>query len=137
MTELLWRAYYEDGTELWQHDADGGRHTYADIERDRLMAFGLFSGDSPVVLVDFRDDANGAPNIEPKRLIWRIRHLQSSKGEKARVHLIGWQRKVAGHNIQSICFISEDGCMVLGGQWQDDLPLRGAIAPLPNEADLT
>lgn len=135
--EILWRAYYDDGGELWQRGPEPGvKHTYADIDRARLTAFGLFRGNDPVVLVDFREDSNGQNGIEPKRLIWRIRHLQSTKGDKIKIHLVGWQRKVSGHNIQSIAFVSETGGIILGGQWQNDLPLRGEIAPLPFETDL-
>jgi hypothetical protein len=137
---FFWRAYYEDGSELWQTKGDKGEHkvTYADIDRDRLIAFGLFQGDLPVVLVDFRDDTNGSTtsDIGPKRLIWRVRHQQSSNGLKNKIHLVGWQRKVKGRNIQSICFVAENGTVILGGQWQDDVPLRGGITHLPFEKDL-
>jgi hypothetical protein len=135
--DLLWRAFYSDGSELRQRGPKADEaHTYADIDRDRLEAFGLYQDDSPVTLVDFRDDTNGDPDIAPKRLIWRIRHLQSANGQKIKVHLVGWQRKVCGRNVQSICFVSEDGTVILGGQWQDDLPLRGGIVPFPFETDL-
>ena len=137
MQTITWRAYYDDGSELWQYNpGTEQKSTYADIERRKLVAFALFQENRPLVMVDFRDDSQGDSAIGPKRLVWRIRHMMDTKGSSTQVHLVGWQRAVNGRNVQSICFVAEDGVIVLGGQWQEDLPLRGAIAPLPCEADL-
>jgi hypothetical protein len=110
--------------------------TYADIDRDKLAAFGLYRNEQPIILVDFRDDSNGDSDIGPKRLIWRMRHKQDSSGQHVTIHLVGWQRKVAGRNVQSICYVNEDGTVILGGQWLEDKPLMHAIVPLECEADL-
>lgn len=132
------RAIYKDGSEIWQHDPETGEtvNTYADINRERLEVFGLYNGDRPLVMVDFSDDRNGDESIGPKRLIYRKRHLKNSKGGSVSVYLVGWQRKVNGRNVQSICFVSGDGTIILGGQWQDNRPLRGTIKALPWENDL-
>lgn len=135
--DFLWRAYYNDGSELWQHNPDTDqRATYADIERDRLSAFGLYQGDQTLVLVDLQDDSNGDSRIGKKRLIWRIRHQMNTAGQSVKIHLIGWQRMVRGANIQSICFVAADGAIVLGGQWRNDLPLRHSIKAQVFETDL-
>lgn len=135
--DFNWRAVYKDGSDLWQSGADGKvKNTYADIDRQQLEVFGLYKGDQPLVLVDLSDDCNGDSDVAPKRLIYRRRCLKNTRGLDAVVYLVGWQRKVSGRNIQSICFVSQDGTIILGGQWQDDIPLRGSIIPLPWEDDL-
>jgi hypothetical protein len=129
---ITWIAHYAPGQTLTQ--ASGA--TYADINREQLTAFGLYEGERPIILVDFRDDSGGDPDIGPKRLIWRMRHQQDSTGQHVTVHLVGWQRKIAGRNVQSICYVNEEGTVVLGGQWMDDKPLMHAIVPLECERDL-
>ena len=130
---FYWIAYYDTLPPLDQREGA----TYADIDRDTLAAFGLYDGDRLLVIIDFRNDANGNSEIGPKRLIWRMRHKQDSTGQPVTIHLVGWQRKVAGINVQSICYVNETGEVVLGGQWMDDKPLRHAVVPLPCEVDLT
>jgi hypothetical protein len=127
-----WVAHYDN---LPPTDHRTGA-TYADINRDKLTAFGLYQNDQPIILIDFRDDTGGDPEIGPKRLIWRLRHKQDSTGQHVTIHLVGWQRKVAGRNVQSICYVNEEGTIILGGQWLEDKPLMHAIVPLECEADL-
>lgn len=130
---FYWIAYYDDGSP--PTDQRQGA-TYADIDRERLSAFGLYSEDKPLVLIDFRDDTGGDSTIGPKRLIWRIRHQQNSAGQHVAVHLVGWQREVAGRNVQSICYVNEEGTVILGGQFMEDKPLMHAVVPLECETDL-
>lgn len=130
---FYWVAHYDNGVILDQRQGNN----YAHIDRDQLTAFGLHREDeTPIVWVDFRDDTNGDSGIGPKRLIWRMRHKQDSSGQHVTIHLVGWQRKVAGRNVQSICHVNEEGTIVLGGQWLEDKPLMHAIVPLECEADL-
>ena len=131
-TGFHWIAYYDDIPPLDQRQGA----TYADIDRDRLAAFGLYDGDRLLVIVDFQNDANGSTDIGPKRLIWRLRHQQDSTGQNITVHLVGWQRKVTGVNIQSICYVNQLGEVVMGGQWMNNRPLRHAVVPLECEKDL-
>lgn len=133
MPGFYWIAHYDDGQPPTDQRTGS---TYADIDRTRLTAFGLYEGERPIILVDFRDDTNGDPEIGLKRLIWRLRHSQSSSGQHVAVHLVGWQRTVAGRNTQSICYVNEDGVIILGGQWLEDKPMMHAIVPLECEADL-
>ena len=126
-----WIAHYENGSTDQRQGA-----TYADIDRSRLEAFGLYNGERVLILIDFRDDVKGHPELGPKRLIWRIRHQQRSDGTHSVVHLVGWQRQVGTHNIQSICYVNELGEIVLGGQWLEDKPLMYPVVPLECETDL-
>jgi hypothetical protein len=128
---INWQANYKNGTSLRQNGRDV---TYADIDREQLASFDLWDKDKLVVRVDLSEDANG--DIGPRRLIWRSRGLVNTKGKNVRVHLVGWQRKVSGRNIQSICYVSEDGPIILAGQWQENQPMMHAVRPLPCESDL-
>lgn len=122
-----------------QQGPNGQKNTYRDIDRNKLTAFILHrEGGPPLAVIDFRDDRNGDPEIGPKRLIWRRRHSVSSSGGRVIVHLAGWQRKIAGRNVQSILYVREDnGAVVMGGQWLEDAPLMHSIVPLEFEQDLT
>ena len=116
--DLTWLAHYEDGTTLAQGQDRWGRPaSYADIDRSRLVAFDLWQGERLVVQVDLRDDSNG--EVGRRRLIWRIRHQLDSAGNQAKIHLVGWQRTAGGRNIQAICYVFEDGVVMLGGQWNE------------------
>ena len=128
-----WVAYYENGASPTDQRLGA---TYADIDRVKLEAFGLYDGDKPLVLIDFRDDTKGHPELGAKRLIWRMRHQQRSDGTHSVIHLVGWQRKVGSHNIQSICYVNELGEIILGGQWLEDKPLMHSVVPLECEPDL-
>ena len=130
MTDLTWVAHYDDGSTLSQKDS----HTYADINRIALQAFDLMNGSDLVVRVDLRDDAK--EDLEPRRLIWRIRHTQSTNGDHQKYHLIGWQRKVNGQNVQAICYVFEDGKILLGGQFRED-DFTHAVTPFGCEGDLS
>jgi hypothetical protein len=129
---ITWIAHYDNNE---TQDQRSGA-TYADIDRARLTAFGLYQDERPIILVDFRPDTPSGSDIGPKRLIWRLRHQQNSAGQRVTIHLVGWQRQVAGRNVQSICYVNDEGTVVLGGQWMEDKPLMHAIVPLECETDL-
>jgi hypothetical protein len=127
-----WIAYYDEAPPTDQRTGA----TYADIDREALKAFGLYDSDRVLVLVDFRPDHHSDTDIGPKRLIWRMRHKQDSQGNHVTVHLVGWQRSVAGRNIQSICYVNEDGSIILAGQWMPDKELMHPVVSLDCEPDL-
>ncbi len=127
-----WVAHYADGSILRQSEGA----VYGDVERERLVAFDLWQGERLVVRVDLRDvDVDG--EVEGRRLIWRIRHRKTMKGEDLTVNMIGWQRNVRGRNVQSICYVFEDASILMGGQFVAGgaIPMH-EIAPLECEADL-
>jgi hypothetical protein len=128
---IIWQANYKNGTSLRQNGRDV---TYADIDREQLASFDLWDEDRLVIRVDLSEDSND--DIGPRRLIWRIRNQINTKGLENRLHMVGWQRKVKGRNVQSICYVSEDGPIILAGQWQENQPMMHAIKPLPCEPDL-
>lgn len=127
---ITWLAHYDDGDQLAQ--ANGT--TYADIDRDRLQAFDLWRAGRLLVRVDMRND--GGPDHGPKRLIWRVRNQVDTGGHSLRLHLAGWQRTVNGRNVQAICYVFEDGAVLLGGQFDESVPFMSAVQPMACEADL-
>ena len=124
-----WIAYYSDGTSLDQRQG----YTYSDIDRARMEAFGLYNGEHPLVMVDFRDNTGGDPDVGPRRLIWRKRSMIRSDGTQLSVHLVGWQRTVAGRNVQAICYINGDGTIIMGDQWMESRPMVHPVALLEME----
>ena len=120
-----WIAYYNDGSNLDQRTGC----TYADIDRARMEAFGLYDGERPLAMVDFRDGQKD-PDIGPRRLIWRKRSMMRSDGVGVSVHLVGWQRTVAGRNVQAICYINGEGTIIMGDQWMESRPLVHPVEPL-------
>jgi hypothetical protein len=111
MTDITWQAHYTDGSTLPQ----GNGATYTDIERDKLQAFDLWRGEQLLVRVDLRPDSNG--EVGQRRLIWRMRRRLDTGGGQMTIHMVGWQRTVNGRNVQAICYVFEDGVVLLGGQF--------------------
>lgn len=108
---ITWVAHYTDGSALEQ----AAGHTYRDIDRTRLQAFDLIRDQELLLRVDFRDDG-----LPPKRLIWRMRHQQQMNGlPPIELHLAGWQRTINGVNVQAIAYVTEDGKVLLGGQFME------------------
>lgn len=125
MGEITWQAVYSDDTVLSQVGDDGSRHTYGDIDRARLVAFDLWRDGALLVRVDMRGDSNG--EVGEKRLIWRMRNWLRGDGGHDRVHLVGWQRTVKGRNVQAICYVFDNGAVVLGGQFNERDPLMYSV----------
>lgn len=128
--EIAWRAHYSTGETLYQKAPDGSKHAYHDIQRDKLVAFDLWQGDRLLCRIDMRPDQLGD---SPKRLIWRIRHIVNDKGRDDKIHLAGWQRTVRGENVQAICYVFENGTVLLGGEWGGDAEYMHAVVPLECE----
>ena len=123
---IHWVAKYLNGDTLPQLKPDQTRNNYQDIDRANLINFNIFLDDRLILVIDFSDDT--APDIGPKRLIWRMRGRASSTGDNQQVHLAGWQRLVKGKSVQSICYITQAGTVILSGQWQEDKPMLHAPA---------
>lgn len=128
---ITWLAHYTDGSTLTQTNG----HTYADIDRDRLQAFDLWSDGRLLVRVDLRQDTRNG-ELGPKRLIWRMRTILDTAGQKNIVHLTGWQRQVNGRNVQAICYVFEDGIVLLGGQFTGQ-DFMDPVEPMACETDLS
>lgn len=127
---LSWVAHYSDNTVLAQ--ADGA--SYSQINRHKLVAFDLVSEGHLLVRVDLRPN-DVSEGVEARRLIWRIRHLANTNGNGSQIHLIGWQRRVNGRNVQAINYVFEDGVVLLGGQFTNQ-DFMDEIVPLECEMDL-
>ncbi len=131
--EITWLAHYDDGSTLPQYAPDGTVNKYADVNRNRLLAFDAWQADKLLVRVDLRDDSS--PDIGRRRLIWRIRHQLGTNGTHVKVYLIGWQRTVKGRNVQAINYLLADGPVMLGGQF-NEADFTNPIVPFAWETDL-
>jgi hypothetical protein len=110
---MQWEARYNDETTLPQYNDDGSENRYADIDRARLASFALLADNLTVIEVHLDPGA---------RLIFRRRVAQAPGGETTCVHLVGWQRTIAGQNVQSILYVMPDGDIHMAGAWRDDHP---------------
>lgn len=71
---------------------------------------------------------------EGQRLIWRKRFVNTVGGGEQAWHLVGWQRTIAGENIQCIAYVSEvDGSVIMAGQWEGEHILLGNVELLDYE----
>jgi hypothetical protein len=70
---------------------------------------------------------------EGQRLIYRRRVRKSVGGGEFVVYLVGWQKTIANHNVQSISYIAESGEVHMAGAWRDDHPWFYSVAPVPCE----
>ena len=131
--EIRWRAQYNDGSTLYQETPDGSKHAYHQIDRTKLVAFDLWQGDHLICRVDMRPDRLGD---SPKHLSWRIRHMMNDRGRDDKIHLVGWQRKVRGENVQAILYVFEDGTVLLGGEWGGDAEYMHGIVQLECEKEI-
>lgn len=93
---MQWKAYYKDGSDLSQYNADGSENKYKNIDRESLSHFVLFEG---------KDVRFACYLHKDQRLIFRRRtYLRGD--EKAVIYLVGWQMTVGGRNIKSIAYIT-------------------------------
>lgn len=120
-----WKAIYLDGSSLNQYNEDGSFNKYTDIDRS-LMEFFEFYGEKGLILrVHLGDN---------KRLIYRRRVTQDAlRGIIGVVYLVGWQKTIGSENVQSICYIFEDGHIEMAGKWDGDSPF--AYAPNLTEGE--
>jgi hypothetical protein len=118
MSNLKWRAVYQDGTYL-----DAG--TYTDIDRARLASFCLVRDGVVVFQLVLQ---------EGQRLIWRKRTIVTPGAGEQVWHLVGWQKTVGGENIQCISYIKEeDGYVLMAGEWEGEHVLIGGVELLDFE----
>ena len=111
-----WRAQYDDGSHLDEHDADGRGVGFASVDQSRLVALELLpqSGGIPYRLqlgegmrpIFFRrravtvNPSDGVP--EDERVI-----------DRKTSTVIGWQRTVEGRNVKSLVVLLPDGSVLL------------------------
>lgn len=140
--EILWRVHLADGSTLYQRGPNGERNGYHQIDRNRLVAFDLWQGDHLICRIDMRPDRNDSA-LGPKRLIWRKRHIMNDRGRHDVIHLAGWQRTVNAstngrdsETVQAICYVFEDGTVLLGGAWGGDAEYMHSIVPLACEESI-
>jgi hypothetical protein len=107
-----WNAIYSDGEVLSRFDSIGNERGYADIDRDRLVAFEVTDRGKVLIKVCFERPT--------QKLVYRRRNLCNMCGEtSALVVLVGWQEKVDGRSIKVISYIYPDGHIELDGSRND------------------
>ncbi len=124
--EITWKAVYPEGC-LNQYNEDGSVNKYTDIDRTMLKYFELYKEDKLILRVHLGDG---------KRLIYRRRVALGLDGKiKGVVYLLGWQKTVSGENIQSICYVFEDGHIEMAGAWDEKSPFSYAPNLIKEEKD--
>ena len=124
--EITWKAVYPEGC-LNQYNEDGSVNKYTDIDRTLLQFFELYKEGKLILRVHLGDD---------KGLIFRRRVTLSMGGKiKGVVYLVGWQKTVGGENIQSICYVFEDGQIEMAGAWNEKSPFAYAPILIKEEKD--
>lgn len=125
MSSVMWKAIYDDGIELPQYNEDGSENKYTDIDRTKLIKFILFQDNNPKVVIHL--DKN-------KRLIYRRRVAMNFLSEITEVvYFAGWQEKKNGINIQSICFLFEDGHIEIIDGFKEGYPWFYSVVFMPEE----
>ena len=101
---ITWRAIYRAGSWLDRFNKDGSENKYTDIRRKELAQFALLYHNHPILIIHLD---------EKKQLIYRRRVampiLGPNVGTTEVVHIVGWQENRRGVNVQTICFVFQDG----------------------------
>lgn len=132
MKETRWRAIYNDKTILPQYCKCGFKSGYENIDRDKLLAFDIYTIGNKEKYIP-NDDKTGhllfRMYLEPEqRLIYRRRvwgevNLTTMEQKiKGYLYMVGWQQKVNGKNTQSINYIFPDGHVEQRGKWTSGEP---------------
>ena len=125
--ELKWKAIYSDGKSLNQYNEDGSVNKYTEIDRTILQFFELYKEDKLILRVHLGDG---------KRLICRSRATMNTRGRVTeRIYFAGWQKTVGGKNVQSICYIFEDGHIEMAGAWDETSQFAYAPNLIKEEKD--
>lgn len=100
---------------MTQSKPDGTENAYSDIDRENLSEF-------HVVDLDREGETVYALALDPgDRLIYRKRHQTRGDGELiGTIFMVGWQRTIAGENVQSIGWIFPNGSIIQTGKFQED-----------------
>ena len=96
---FTWRVIYKDGS---VHNYDPNNYDISHVDQDKLDLFQIkdVEGEVPLLNIHFDDPR--------KRLIYvRRNEMHSTLPYPITQHLVGWQMKVGGENIQSICHVFE------------------------------
>ena len=96
---FTWRAIYKDGSE---HPYDSVNFSIDNVDTSKLDLFQIKDVESDIPLLNIHFD-------DPrKRLIYvRRTEMHSKLPHPIIQHIVGWQMKVNGENVQSICHIFE------------------------------
>lgn len=123
MAVYTFRVQYNDGSFFPStlEETKKREHSYEDIDRENLKYFDVIDLNTEKLVLRLHFDI---PD-ENRRLIWRRRHVMGPHEEKE-VVLAGWQQTVKGVNVQSICYLFQDGHIEMSGDWKQAAPLFSA-----------
>ncbi len=122
---LTWYTQYKDGT---RHDYVAQQFTVAQIETDKVDTFVVHDPNKPTpVLVIHFDD-------ERKRPIYVRRVEKPGRYPFTTIcHIVGWQMKVGGENVQSISYVFETQDRIV--EMEQETP-EGKIEKVPFRQEL-
>ena len=119
-----WKAQYNDGTSLQQHNANGSENTFDKIQQDKLERFILNFGDKILslnlltgnfYLNGFRYNADLSDSKEEKRLIYFVRrkrtmgtNLQVIPGLSSDTYYLNFQTTIGGKNHKRMVSVNKD-----------------------------
>jgi hypothetical protein len=131
---LFWVAVYGDGTQLEQYNADGSENAYKDIDREKLAEFNLLlrTPGSPEPVPIFLTQLQPPRQLIYRRRIQKHYNSEGSKGEDI-WHLVGWQMRLNGRNVQSIAWVNDRGFpTILRGRFAEEGENTLFSAPIPH-----
>ncbi len=117
-----WLAVYRDDTTLPEYDGDGRGHGFHEIDQSRLACFLLLPqrphlASAVVRLCHADGSSNGSRLIFFRRRDHAIAmsgpHAGQPVGPPTTLHVIGYQRTVAGRNVQALTFLFPDGSVLV------------------------
>jgi hypothetical protein len=131
MPKYNWVAIYPDPADnrrevgFPMYKPDGTRNRYEDIDRKNLMRFEMHDSEqtgNPIVLSLYFSKGQ---ELIWDTFIWRMRVEKRTGGgqDECRVHVVGWQKRVMGKNVQFVFVMSEaTGKIVASDGWRKDDP---------------
>lgn len=106
-----WRAHYRDGSTLDEFDADGRDHGFADVDQSRLAAFELLPAADGLQRAVLLVTGDLRPIFFRRRTVTVSQSGESE--EPVSIHVLGWQRTVAGQNVKSFTAYYPDGSVLV------------------------
>ena len=111
-----WRAQYDDGSHLDEHDEDGRGVGFASVDQSCLTALELLPQDGGIPYrLQLSDDMRPiffrrrAVTVNPSDGVPEDERVIGRKTST----VIGWQRTVEGRNVKSLVVLLPDGSVLL------------------------
>ena len=98
----IWRAIYNDKSELIQFDSSGKEHLFSDIDQQNLLEF------SWIPTVEGLKSYSIKIKPDQRLIAFRRNRISAITGQITTIYALGWQSTINGNNIKSILWIGED-----------------------------